>query len=180
MAATKKSIASAGSSTGFEHRSEIVRILRLAIAQIENAMQQSDQSVNALGDAFATILDCEDEISRQLMHFDAADPFSGGAPESAARLGSQTRSAIIALQFYDRLSQRLQHVAGSLELLGDLLARAEDYDADPGWEALRSQIRSRYSMNEERELYDRILGDESGRTSECGTRDKTGDDFENF
>ncbi len=176
MATTKNRVLAAEPAAEFEHRDEIVRILRLACAQIQSAVQQSDQAVSSLGDAFASILDCEDEISRELMQYDALDSFAGGACDSAARLGSQTRSAIVALQFYDRLSQRLDHVAGSLELLGDLLARDEDCATDSCWRQLHSQIRSRCSMHEERELFERIYG----KQSETVTEVKPGSDFESF
>ena len=65
--------------------------------------------------------------------------------------------AIVAFQFYDRLSQRLSHVNNGLAWLAELVGdetRAGDAQA---WADLQARIRARYSMPEEIEMFEAVL-----------------------
>jgi hypothetical protein len=65
-------------------------------------------------------------------------------------------AAVKALQFYDKLIQRLTHVRSGLAIPADAtadLGAASSVD----WNDILDQVRSRYSMVEERVLFDFMM-----------------------
>jgi hypothetical protein len=71
------------------------------------------------------------------------------------------QQSIMAFQFYDRLSQRLDHVKEALEQLGKLVADPGRLYSPQEWTRLQQRIRSRYTMREEQEMFDALLRGES-------------------
>ncbi len=166
---------------------ETVRMLFLAVAQIEVAVGDSDDSVNRLTDAFTTMMSYEQQIAQAAQALDDSGENKAVAleiQEKAALVSNEIQSAVVAFQFYDKLSQRLAHVSSSLESLSDLLndqGRLHDLQS---WQTLQSQIRSRYSMREEHELFDSVMsgGDirEAVRRYHQSHQDQPEDDIELF
>jgi len=71
-------------------------------------------------------------------------------------LTRHVQNTITALQFYDKLIQRLTHVRDGLAIPSDsTLASAEPAGSD--WNAMLEQVRSKYSMVEERVLFDFMM-----------------------
>ena len=65
--------------------------------------------------------------------------------------------SIVAFQFYDRLTQKLSHVYESLAHLGDLInSPAKLYNPDE-WKRIQEEIRSNYTMECERLMFDQIM-----------------------
>ena len=62
--------------------------------------------------------------------------------------------AIIAFQFYDRLSQRLSHVCRSLDDLGGLVSDPARLYNTSAWVGLQALIRSKYVTEEDRKMFD--------------------------
>jgi hypothetical protein len=63
----------------------------------------------------------------------------------------------VAFQFYDRLSQRLSHACRSLdELTGIVNDPARLYNPF-SWHALQQKIRSRYTMEDEKLMFDKLI-----------------------
>jgi hypothetical protein len=77
--------------------------------------------------------------------------------QDTGHLSDKIHQAVIAFQFYDKLVQRLDHVchglAGLSELVGD---KGRLYDPQQ-WVALQEQIRAKYTMEEERTMFDAVL-----------------------
>jgi hypothetical protein len=106
---------------------ELIRLLGLAASQIEVALREAEAPVAALGELIAGVGD--------------------GAPAGAN-----------ALQYHDRLVQRLSHVRDTLSALaGFLLGRASERGPVADWDQLRADIRSRYSMEQERLMFDLLV-----------------------
>jgi len=135
---------------------ETVLMLNLAIAQLEVAMRDSGGSVEVLTGSFTGM------YSDLMGLVEAAQ----GLPESpvkqsiqalGAGVSGQMQQAIIAFQFYDRLSQRLAHVSRSLEQLGAIVGDPTRLYNPAAWHALQEQIRSRYSMEDEKLMFDTLL-----------------------
>ena len=70
-------------------------------------------------------------------------------------LASHVQSTITSLQFYDKLIQRLTHVRDGLAIPSDSAMNGDPAAAD--WSAMLEQVRSRYSMVEERVLFDFMM-----------------------
>lgn len=147
---------------GWTHVRETIRILFLAIAQIEIALRESDDSVDHLTDAFTSMVGHENEI------VDTIGLLSGNADDqaicqsiknNAEKATEKMQSAIVAFQFYDKLTQRLTHVGNSMEELSVLLDDGERIGEVEEWRKLQAVIKSRYSMREEIELFDAVMAD---------------------
>lgn len=135
---------------------ETILMMNLAIAQMEMAMRDSGDSVAVLTDSFTA-------IHGGLMGLVEA---AGGLPDSPikqsiATMGEQVsarmQQAIVAFQFYDRLSQRLTHVSHSLEELAGIVGDPARLYNPQAWHALQQQIRSRYTMEDEKLMFDALL-----------------------
>jgi hypothetical protein len=91
--------------------------------------------------------------------------------------------AIVAFQFYDRLSQRLSHVCHSLADLSSLVADGDRALRRDEWVKLQESIRSKYTSAEEREMFEAALAGvpvrEVLQRFVADLRDK-GDDIEFF
>jgi hypothetical protein len=125
---------------------QIARMLLLCEAQMESALSESDVAVDELiksftglieaGQALGTLGDDSSDLARQL---DA--------------LRKQTAAAVVAFQFYDKLTQRLGHVRYSLSALAMFVCdRAKSSERDQ-WRRLFSTLRRLYRTEEERQLF---------------------------
>ncbi len=142
------------------HVRETIRMLFLAIAQIEIALSESDDSVEHLTDAFTSMVAHEAEISntaRELTEKQGQNALYEKIQSNAAVISQKTQESIIAFQFYDKLTQRLAHVSTAMEELSDLLDDKEKINLDESWLELQSKIKSKYSMQEEHELFEAVI-----------------------
>lgn len=133
---------------------ETVVMLNLAIAQIKQSMHEGTLSVDTLAHSFTTLASNLNEIETTIAE-------QGIDNDSLKNLvtdsSDKVHSAIIAFQFYDKLSQRLDHVSHSLDSLSKLIADPASLYSPPQWKALQEIIRSKYTMEEERQLFDKVL-----------------------
>jgi hypothetical protein len=99
-------------------------------------------------------------------------------------VAGMVNQAIVAFQFYDRLSQRLAHVNHGLAWLAELVGDQDQAASAAAWAALQGKIRARYSMPEEVEMFEAVLL--RGLTVEQAIREfmekmnSKGDDIELF
>lgn len=153
---------------------ETVRMINLAVAQIDMAMRQSDDSINALTGSFTAMVEHVNAISR------AAEQISGDENAAAVEsiqhncqdVSDNMQHSIIAFQFYDKLSQRLDHVNHSMTLLAELVADQSRLYNPAEWVALQNRIRGRYSMQEEQDMFDVLLSGASIEEALDACRDK--------
>jgi hypothetical protein len=137
---------------------ETVRMLHLSVAQIEMAMGEGDDSIDALSRSFTSMIGSVDAIGLAARDLPEGEGHIRQTIEaSCGAVSGQVHQAIVAFQFYDRLSQRLNHVSLSLDALPRLVR-------DPGrlynpneWRTLQQDIRSQYSMPEEQAMFDALV-----------------------
>lgn len=135
---------------------ETVRMLTLAVTQIERSMREGDGSVSALASLFTSIMDNTQAIN------DAAARLPDSEQKAAVTvnfwdISEKMHTAVVTFQFFDKLTQRLAHVSYGLSSMGSLIN-------DPGrlfnpfeWKELQDTIRARYNIDEDRHLFDAIL-----------------------
>lgn len=144
----------------WNHLRETVRMMELAVAQVEAAMTDSSASVDSLTGTFTTMANTirlmEERITG-LSGDQATQDVRGELLGAAGHVGGMVRQAIIAFQFYDRLSQRLSHVSNGLAWLGELVGDPPRAAHAESWLSLKQRLRSRYSMPEENEMFDAVL-----------------------
>lgn len=138
---------------------ETVLMLAVGVGQIEHALTDGNESVDALAGSFAEMYK-EIRSIRELMMANEDFLETDLGKEIYAKtsdIASKTDNAIVAFQFYDRLTQRLHHVSESVMGLSHLVSDFSKIYNPNEWVALQEKIRNRYSMEEERVMFDLIL-----------------------
>jgi len=139
---------------------ETVRMMELAAAQINLAMRDGDDSIGALSNSFTSMIGNVNTISVAIneMGCNDADKIAQQTIEdNCNQVKEQMHSAIVAFQFYDRLSQQLAHVVHSLDSMSELIGDSNRLYNPFEWKGLQETIRARYSMQEEQEMFDALL-----------------------
>ena len=138
---------------------ETVRMINLAVAQIDMAMRQSDDSIDALTGSFTAMVDHVNAIGEAAAAISGDEnlPAVENIQRNCQEVSANMQHSIIAFQFYDKLSQRLDHVNHSMTLLAELVADQSRLFNPAEWVGLQNQIRSRYSMVEEQDMFDALL-----------------------
>ncbi len=155
---------------------ETVRMLNVAVAQVEIAMHDGNDSVNTLTESFAAMMNNVGEIQHLVAGAEIEDQalkdrilsLCGGV---ATRMGQ----SVVAFQFYDKLSQRLAHVNDMLASLGDLVSDDGRLFNPYAWRELQRRIRARYSMREEQKMFDAVLAGKSIEEALAEVRDTMAD-----
>lgn len=139
---------------------ETILMLELATSQIETAMKDSDGSISVLTESFTAMMNTIQQISdnaKTLPEEGDAGVVRQAIGERSEAVIGQIQSAVIAFQFYDKLSQRLSHVSHSIGTLAALISSPVKLYNPTEWQSLQDQIRSKYTMEEERQMFDAII-----------------------
>ncbi|HRF45284.1 MAG TPA: hypothetical protein PLD30_13770 [Candidatus Competibacteraceae bacterium] len=143
---------------------ETILMLALAVAQIEISMRDSDGSVEMLSNSFTSMVGQVKMIERTAAALpDTAENAAAKAAmiESCATISGMMHSAIVAFQFYDKLTQRLSHVTSSLGSLANLVSDARRLYNPYEWLGMQEKIKSRYTMEEERLMFEAMMAGKS-------------------
>jgi len=135
---------------------ETVKLLTVSVAQLENSMREGDLSVNTLTLSFTDIVDHLQGISRQLDTL-AECSEKQAIKDHRAAIDLRVQASLVAFQFYDRLQQRLHHVMLSLKELSLLIDTPGRLYNPMEWKHLQDSIRSQYTMEAEKLMFDAIL-----------------------
>ncbi|MBL7003369.1 MAG: hypothetical protein ISR69_05025 [Gammaproteobacteria bacterium] len=139
---------------------ETVRMLFLNVAQIEIALKESDASVLSLTDAFTEMIAYESVIKMavdDLPQTDETKIIRQTISTNADKVTNSMQNAIVAFQFYDKLTQRLSHVSHSVEALSDIVSDQSKIYNPYEWKMVQQKIKSKYSMREEVEMFDNVM-----------------------
>ncbi|MBT3348628.1 MAG: hypothetical protein HOD89_00220 [Thiotrichales bacterium] len=145
---------------GWDELRNTVLTLNLSVAQIEMSMRDGDQSVSTLIESFTTLAHSMRDIGVTVDGLDDSESDSnikGEIKESVNVASSKVSAAVIAFQFYDKLSQRLTHVSSSLTTLINLVSDKEQIDSHNSWKELRERIRKTFIMVDEASVYEQII-----------------------
>ncbi len=159
-------------SLGWKELQETVLTLNLAVAQIKMSMKDGDHSVSTLIDSFTTLSGCVqviDSASSEIPDQPTVETDCRAIRETVQTnvdlVAEKVGAAIVAFQFYDKLTQRLSHVSSSLTALSGLVSDQEHIESHEDWHNLREQIRKIYSMVDEASMYDAIMQGENLETA---------------
>jgi len=135
---------------------ETVMMLSLAVTQIDRAMNEGADSVGALTNSFTSMAGSASVIS------EAGTELPDNAAKTAIlnnsqSIAAQMQSAIVAFQFYDKLSQRLNHVCNSLASLSELVGDSNRLFSPYEWRGLQKKIRSKYPTEADKRMFDALL-----------------------
>jgi hypothetical protein len=140
---------------------ELRRYLELGAVQVDAAMKEANQAVDSLSSAVTAVQADARELVAQIWALESGDPERARQALAqlriwAGKLTERGRTAIRTLQFYDKLVQRLSHVRDGLALPVDWVSK-QTHPSPEDYERLLEQVRARYSMAEERALFDFMM-----------------------
>ncbi len=144
----------------WSHVGETINMLYLAVCQIESTMGDANQSVEVLTKSFTKLASHTSEVSQQLQGLNEVDQlnvFKEDLSSTASELQSHIASSVEAFQFYDRVCQRIDHVARSLEQVSGLLSDKRAIYEQQAWKDVQANIKSSYSMEAERIMFEYIM-----------------------
>jgi len=143
---------------------QTILVLNLSVAQIDLSITEGDNSVNTLIDSFTFMSQHIDQIQASgtmlaEMSEDTSDvqEHKSVLLNEAGELSNKMQQAIIAFQFYDKLSQRLEHVSHGLSGLAEIVSHEMKVKNEEEWEAFKSSVRKGTTMREEEELFELIF-----------------------
>jgi hypothetical protein len=142
-------------------------LLLLAVRQLDAAMLDASAEAELLSRAVAS-------LSERGAHM--RDTGGDTTQAKALPIVADAQRAMRALQFHDRLSQRVTHVR-------DALARVHACVATTGgdeWRALNDSIRALYTMEDERQIFDALVNKGAGESRREASQDPPAGSVELF
>lgn len=140
---------------------ETILMLNLAVAQIDQSMNEGNSSVETLSKSFTALATNLTDIQSAIPQLKVEDDNSLKVQQviqgSSITAADKVQTAIVAFQFYDKLTQRLDHVSHSLSALTQLISNPNALYSPIEWRALQEAIRSKYTMDEERNMFDKVI-----------------------
>ena len=121
-------------------------LVDLCAEQIRAAIKEASADIEALS---LSVLDTA-RHAEQLIE-------PARAPDSRP-LREAVRSASSRLQFADRLNQRLSNTAANLAALAEFMRASEQPISDAGWPVFLDAARARFTMEQERRMFDAVFG----------------------
>jgi hypothetical protein len=155
----------AAEETTFTPERQMANMLGLCEAQMESALQESDKAVDALVKAFSGLVDATRSVSTLTQNLppELKTSLSSDLEQQLASISKQVGSAVMAFQFYDKLTQRLGHVRYSLSTLALFVCDRRQSSRPDEWERLHNTLRRLYRTEEEKQIFrmlmDGILSD---------------------
>ena len=138
---------------------ETIRMMNLAVAQIEMSMKEGEDSVQTLTSSFTSMMEKVNHIEQEIKQNKASmDPaIANSVLGNCDAISAEMQHTIIAFQFYDKLTQRLTHVSETLESLTELVGDDQRIYNPSQWSQLQEQIKSKYTMPAEHAMFEMIM-----------------------
>ena len=124
---------------------EFGRLLAIFEAQLGAAVVEADRECMAVGEAFHGLASARDDIVAHARGGDSVAAVVGGCD----RIGSSLTAAVIALQYHDRLAQRVEHIRTGLQRLQTHL-RDDSNRSHEEWLHTLQQVENRYYLEQKR------------------------------
>jgi len=159
----------------WSHVKETVMMLNLSVARLEHALLDGDDSVDTLTNSFTSLA-----ASISTMGSAAGDLPDSSIKETILRnwnaVSTKVTEAIVAFQFYDRLTQRLVHISKSLAEMTALVENDERINDQYEWKGLQEMIKSKYTLDSDIAMFDAILAGKSVEEILADARESYKDD----
>ncbi len=144
----------------WSHIRETVNMLYLAVCQIETTLADSNNSVDTLTASFTALATHTNSVSEEVQKLTEPtelEAFKEDITDTAKELQTNISASVQAFQFYDRVCQRLDHVARSLESVSGILECDEKIVSPNEWKTVQESIKSSYTMEAERIMFEFIM-----------------------
>lgn len=143
---------------------QMANMLGLCEAQMDSALQESDLAVDTLIKAFTSLVDTTRSIGvlTENLPPDIKSAVTRDLETQVAEISRQMASAVVAFQFYDKLTQRLGHVRYSLSTLAMFVCNRAQTEQPEQWRRLQTTLRRLYRTAEEREIFQMMMMESDG------------------
>jgi len=137
----------------------MANMLGLCEAQMESALQDSDKAVDTLIQAFTSLVDTTRSINAltESLPAEIKATVASDLNQQVQAISKQMASAVVAFQFYDKLTQRLGHVRYSLSTLALFVCDRSQAANPDQWRRLLNTLRRLYRTEEERQIFQSIM-----------------------
>lgn len=135
---------------------ETILIINVAVARIEHAMLEGDDSFTTLSKSFVEMINSAEEITQSTKELDDS-PIKQQINKNCLDISQRVGSTIVAFQFYDKLSQRMALVSKALDSLNEVLKDESKTHNQQEWLNLQKTIRSKYTLDSDQEMFDAVL-----------------------
>ncbi len=136
-----------------DHHNNQVTLLQLAAAQLALSLKETEQPFDDLSKLFIEIVEGYNAVEGLIGSNEQHDIDQLRAIHTNTQ--SKVQNAIINFQFYDRMTQRLQHIMTNIQdAINALEAKASGNEAE--WNQIFANIEKSYTMREETELFNSI------------------------
>lgn len=147
---------------------ETINMITLAVAQIEGSMKDGEKSVAELTESFTYIASklgnlansgktLQNTATQDQQEQQEQQETIDNIRDESQDIHNKVSNAIVAFQFYDRLSQRLDHVKRDLMSLSNVINSPEQLYNPLAWNKLQQDIASNYTMEAERIMFEHIM-----------------------
>jgi hypothetical protein len=139
---------------------QIAQMLELCEAQMESATCESDLAVDSLVKAFSGLAETARTIKAAAASFTPEQRALLGDLDLIKQMGAiekQMTSAVVAFQFYDKLTQRLGHVRYSLSTLAMFVCDRAQATQREQWRRLFTTLKRLYRTEEEKQIFQMMV-----------------------
>jgi len=143
---------------------ELGQFLNLTSGEIKVSMREANGVVQTLTKTFMEMVGDVHEI--QL----AAENLSGSGNDAEIRKQiidkcnaylNKVQAGTVGFQFYDKMTQRLNHTSGNIKKLIEMTEDPEAMVSRENWKALKHDIEQSYTMEEDRVLFKALMKGDS-------------------
>jgi hypothetical protein len=136
-------------------KDELVAMLAMISSQVQATLDETNAPAALLVDTAHTVGGAAQTVARCLFELSGSPALMFEELVTLqSNLHERSGNAATAVQFHDRLVQSLSHVCTSLTYLAEFLQRNEGRTGAPDWSDLHARIRSVFSMERERMVFD--------------------------
>jgi hypothetical protein len=144
----------------WNHASETAEMLRQATAHIQLSMHEGQDSIESLTSSFNAVVEHLNQVTKN------AEALEDGAGKQSIQEDTrycieQANAAVVSMQFYDTLTQRLEFIAESLQALSDVIKDKERRRSEAEWLALQNDILQRCHIQADVVFLDAIRAGQS-------------------
>jgi hypothetical protein len=141
--------------SGWTPEQQMAHMLDLCEAQMESALAESDKAVDELIKAFSGLVETTRSVSSMAEQLPSQlqQAAEEGIDKQVNAISKQMAAAVVAFQFYDKLTQRLGHVRYSLSTLAMFICNRSQTSQRDQWRKLFTTLRRLYRTEEERQIF---------------------------
>ncbi|MDH5377029.1 MAG: hypothetical protein OEX00_01745 [Gammaproteobacteria bacterium] len=140
-------------------RDAVNLFLALAVGEIMLSTKEATGSIQELTKTFMDMVNDVHIIKAE------AEKAMGKADEAALKridkmcdtFFDKVQAGTVGFQFYDKLTQRLQHTSVSLKKAMNLVESEDLFNSVSSWNEFRQDMRKRYNSEQDREMFEGLM-----------------------